>query len=316
MILFIGSRALNNALGFPYRTPKDCDFIASFEDSVEFLKSEGCKRIEPVHGGKKLHGIRSVGDGQVLHYEAELAWPESTAESLLNIVWSRSVPALFRDDQRFAPLDALYALKMSHRYRKNSPHFHKTMADITMMRTRGCSGIAEDLQGWFKQRERETYTYSHPKLNTTRKDFFANDGINYIYDHDSIHEAVKIMERPAFDYFKPDTAEVFCSKEMFFLCEPETRLNAVYEESAVLALERSIIPHPGVLTPAAAFAKSLEKVASSITSGWFREFAWENFHEVLALNDARTKAGKNYVECFQRSLMSGIVKPFKSNGGM
>lgn len=51
----------------------------------------------------------------------------------------------------------------------------------------------------------------------------------------------------------------------------------------MLALERSQIPHAGNITPHASFLIALQKVCTSITSGWFREFAWEHYHEVRAL---------------------------------
>jgi hypothetical protein len=313
MILIIGRHALNQHITklqptWALQQPKDIDIIASYDDAIKFLKSEGCTRVEPLHEGKKLHGIKPLGGGKVYHYEAELAWPDSTAESLLTAVWDRSEPLADSEGWRIAPLDVIYALKMSHRYRKNSPHFHKTRRDILTMRALGAS-IGDNLQAWFKQREKETYTYSHPKLNTTRGKFFAGDGVDYIYDHDSIHQAVKVMGKPAFDFFKPDTAEVFCSKDLFFACDEAIRLNAVYEESCVLALERSVVPHPGVLTPEGAFAKALEKVSTSITSGWFREYAWENHDKALELYRCETEAGRNYISLFESGLKSGIIKP-------
>ena len=45
----------------------------------------------------------------------------------------------------------------------------------------------------------------------------------------------------------------------------------------VLTIERSLVPYPGKKTPEQAYLMALEKVCTSITSGWFREFVWENY---------------------------------------
>jgi len=65
-----------------------------------------------------------------------------------------------------------------------------------------------------------------------------------------------------------------------------------------------LIPFPGVLTPPQAFDMALMKVCTSITSGWFREFAWENYDAVQSMYSDR------YVEKFQHGKLEGVVKPF------
>lgn len=304
-VLIIGSTAFAAHGG--RESKLDHDFIASYEDGLNFLKENGCTEIYPANKGKKLIG-KNKSNGFM--YEHEIAWTNSTSEKLLDLVYETAFGNAGSLGGKIATLDTLYTLKMSHRYRKNSPHFAKTMQDIHVMRAMGAK-IPDSLADWFKEREKETYDYGHPSLAQTKANFFAGDGVDYRYDHDSIHLAVKLQDRPAYDYFKPDTSEVYCSKEMFFNCSETIRLNAVYEESCVLALERSIITHPGVLTPESAFRKALEKVSTSITSGWFREYAWENYEAVLQLYESLTKAGKGYVTLFEAGLANGTIKPFK-----
>jgi hypothetical protein len=96
--------------------------------------------------------------------------------------------------------------------------------------------------------------------------------------------------------------EVKASKQKFNSGPEKMRLNGVLEEAYVLALERSIIPHPGALTPKQAFDKALMKVCTSITSGWFREYAWENYYEVQKLYNP------GYVDLFNLKRKEGIVK--------
>jgi hypothetical protein len=209
------------------------------------------------------------------------------------------------------PLKYLYALKMSHRYLRNSPHFLKTMRDIQAIRKFAKESNYDlhfdpKLKEWFKKREKETYWYKHPSLKQNKKDFFNGDGVTYVYDHDSIHEAVKHLDEPAYNKFKVDTAEVECSKEKFFSLPMDTQLYSVLEEVQVLALERSQIPFKDKgIDPRWSFNKAHEKVCTSITSGWWREFAWEHYDMVQDMYEP------DYVNNFWAAVNMNRVKPYK-----
>jgi len=89
-----------------------------------------------------------------------------------------------------------------------------------------------------------------------------------------------------------------CSKELFDALPLQTRLNGVYEEASVLAIERSLAHHRG--DPNRAFMFALEKVCTSITSGWFRRFAWEHFYDVANMD-------KPFYYAFLAGLDNGTV---------
>lgn len=202
---------------------------------------------------------------------------------------------------KHAPRNVLYMLKMSHRYKKNSPHFARTRADILALRKAGAeiTGYLNDL---YIQRMSETYNYAHPKLNVSKKYFFT-DNVPYVYDHDSIHEAIAIDDVPAYTHFA--TGEVMFSNKAFLAADRRLQLLAGLEEASVLALERSIIPYK--TKPLDAFKMALEKVSTSITSGPFREFCWENFDAILDMFD-----GDAMMKKFEEGLANGVVVPFKS----
>lgn len=203
-----------------------------------------------------------------------------------------------------ADLNTLYALKMSHRFLRNSPHFYKTMADIKLMRKNGLE-ISPDLKEWYKLRVKETYWYKHPKLNVSKEQFFKDDSINYIYDHDSIHESVAGRHEPMYTKYLKPGSEVECDRALWEALPKELKLKGVAEEAYVLALERSQIPFKDKgIDPYDSFKYALMKVCTSITSGWFREFAWENHDEVLDMYDA------TYVDRFWMDVKAGEVKPF------
>ena len=68
-----------------------------------------------------------------------------------------------------------------------------------------------------------------------------------------------------------------------------------------------MVPFPGVLTPDQAYEKALIKISTSITSGWFREFCWENF------DSARNIALLDYWDNFQYALSKNRIKPLTTD---
>ena len=297
-MLLIGSAALAFVAELD-REPKDADLIATIDEYEDFIAKHKQNLVStyPVNKGKKL--IIFLKDTKPI--EMEIAWPDSTAETLLNALSMEDLPTtnFLGQEVSVAPLHILYQLKMSHRFLKNSPHFLKTMKDIKFMRSLGAQITMPD---WLKAREVETYDYKHPKLNVSKDDFFKKDeGVTYVYDHDSIHEAVKRYDRPAYTYFKPENSQVLCDRAMFEASSREIQLASVVEEATVLALERSQIPFKDQVTPKWSFDMALMKVCTSITSGWWRSFAWEHYDEVQALYD------ENYVAKFWEAVKKGVV---------
>jgi hypothetical protein len=155
------------------------------------------------------------------------------------------------------------------------------------------------------KREKETIQKSHPKLNVNKGDFFANDGINYIYDHDSIHVSVANGKTPAYFSFLFDGEDIKCSKEKWDKLDEKIKLNAVIEESMVLALERHQIPNNFRPEPYKSYRIALQSICTYVTSGWFREYAWENYDKALAYFDIE------YANRFQDDLEYGKIKDFK-----
>jgi hypothetical protein len=286
MICVIGSHAINEACiklkGMPYRRPMDLDIVCSESEAIAFAESNFATITEQ-YPSKKGGKLIFKGTNPKLQFsgiiEAELVTDDSTAKALRDIILS-DPETTYKNGMAYASIDVCYMLKMSHRYLKNNPHFLKTMRDIHNLRKLGAK-IRKEHKPFLKERERVTYWYKHPKLNQNKQEFFNGDGVPYVFDHDSIHESVKLGDKPAYSYFQTDGAEVMVDMKKFFSIDEQIRLNAVYEESAVLALERSIIPFG--TNYERAFLMALEKVCTSITSGKFREFAYENYGKVRAM---------------------------------
>jgi len=313
MIALLGSQALVRRLGGNAltigRVPVDWDVVGPYSEVTEFANRmlgtiEACY---PTSSGNKLvikkRSLDGVRNGLTI-IDAELAWPKASTTSYALWKLIKSDPETVRQDKVLIPsIHVLYLLKMTHRYLKNSPHFLKTMRDIHLLRRHGAE-IQPQHRDFFKERERATYSYQHPKLNVTKGDFFKGDGVEYVYDHDSIHEAMKHLDVPAYQLYKAEGAEVNCAREKFFEAPEHVRLYGVLEETYVLALERSQIPFPET-DPKRSFEIALRKVCTSITSGWFREYAWESYDKIWEMYDPE------YVEKFKRGIEAGVVMPHK-----
>lgn len=329
-MLIVGSKALAHHGMLVDRQINDSDYICTMAQFRAWAKShkEIIRRCVPL-SGTKYH----VRDKDGWNYEFEIAHPGSSGEALMQY----EICCGWDDTDlvaHYASKESCLALKLSHRYLKDSPHFLKTMRDIQRLQDLGVQ-LSYWHHTWLPHRERETYVYAHPKLDVTKEDFFKGDGVNYVYDHDTIHltqaldnEVVwgqpcpdnikgclvahgKRVFKPAYMNYMKSGSQVMTSKELFFKVPDVIRLRGVYEETCVLALERSQIPHglgkEGGPTARWSFEMALMKVCTSITSGWFREYAWENYDKVL---DMYNELGENdYIERFEKNKC--LLKPFK-----
>lgn len=200
-------------------------------------------------------------------------------------------------------LNFQFVLKKSHRFLKNSPHFWKTVRDYNFLKSLiDLSSLTSnpELREFLRIREEETYNYKHPSLAVNKVDFFT-DNVPYVYNHDDIHEAIKLGEVPAYTKYLADGQEVMCDRNKFFTLSNQERINGVLEEAYTLAIERSQVPFPN-MDPKKSFLIALSKVCTSITSGWFREFAYDNIIDILL------QYSQDYVSKFKHALANGKIR--------
>lgn len=294
-MILIGSRALQiRAPGILNKAPVDFDYISSKNEALNFIEKYKIKETPEYIDSKII--IRR--DPPIEFEDIDL---RPSSKLFYDIVKSDSETI----ETKFGlipNLDLLFTLKSSHKYLKNSPFFWKTAIDYHKLKEIGCKIRPEYLE-FFKMREKETYNYSHPKLNVTKEKFFSEEfNVKYIYEHDDLHKAVAIGYKPAYLYYAKDGEQVLSDKKKFYEVSEEIRLNGAVEEAAVLAIERSLIPHPGKMTPKQAWIFAISKVASSITSNWFRSYIYENIFEILK------RYPENYFEKFKKELEKGNIK--------
>jgi len=105
-----------------------------------------------------------------------------------------------------------------------------------------------------------------------------------------LHEIVAFGDRPLFEKCKIDLSKAKLNKELFdnFTCEE--KINLVKEETAVITIERYIVSFlinninrkygmfDNIFN---AFTKvAIEKICTTLTSGWFRDYAIDNYLEI------------------------------------
>lgn len=302
-MLIVGSMAMKHH-GLTDRNPRDFDCIATYNELQNFIKwiksEKGIVISKPLSENKWV-----VKDCEGFHYEVEIAWKGSSGDVLLQL------EGVVEGTEAMASKEALLALKMSHRYLRNSPHFLKTMRDIQAMRAQGVVMTAELENLWLPQREAETYVYNHPKLNVDKQTFF-DDSVGYVYDHDDLHRILAIEESPAYTKYMVDGEQVLTSREKFFTVSENVRLLGGLEEALVLCAERSLIPYNWQPNPAEMFKFALQKICTSITSGFFRQFCWEHYDNIVEMYEKLygNSSNPSWVCKLKKEIDSGNVKCF------
>lgn len=178
----------------------------------------------------------------------------------------------------------LALIKRSHLHRplsfsKHITHYHKHLVPHM-------ANLDRFDRTFLEQRTLVThreYPLRNPPLNRSKQDFF-DDGIYRAYDHDYLHELVAHHDQPLYKSLQEPGDEIKCHQYLWTELSQKDRLLCVLEETYVTALERFLlVPNP--LPLKLAFFKSLEKVCTTMTSGWFREFSIDYYPHIVSLFD-------------------------------
>lgn len=295
-MLIIGSRALQyyaQERGVPFRSPGDTDVICSEVEMLWYLDDLGvaCEQT----GAN--HYVARTAKGR--HMEFEIATIDSSGDRYLYEV-GRTLGQIM-----IAPLDVLLSIKKSHLYIPRKK-WKQHMQDYHLMKS---WGVVDTYSGVTKLRRKEHENLKTPSLNKTADEFFDDHVSNKTFIHDEIHTVMAHQEKPMFEYIKVDPALVKCSKDKFWALTPEQRIQCVLEEAYVIALERGIIPMlfegKKVAESESAFDWALFRICTTLTSGWFREFAAENWPAIREAYD------RGYATKFLTAVDEGKIRRIK-----
>ena len=308
MFFEIGSKPLAD-MGVLPRKPSDIDWFGPTRNAKNILSRVFPRGYEVFsENNHKLIVKAFVSSGHVMVEIENSEENENNRHIYRHMLMEHANSVTPAGLVRPASLNMLLFFKESHKYKKNSVHFLKTLQDILLLKSLGAV-IPSTMKDLLVEREKLTYTNKLPVLDVGKKEFFNPQTVAYKYDHDDLHLAVALLDKPAYMYYISPGRQVMCSKELFDSCPDTVKLFGVVEESMVLALERSLIPFDFKPNPDKAFSTALEKVCTSITSGYFREYAYNHYWEAQAAY-RRVSRDTNYVDRFKEALANGKIKPF------
>jgi hypothetical protein len=307
-MLVIGSTALEIRLqqvGVNLgRKPHDLDLICRPSEMMELCRFYGKKPRYVSPGHFRITGINPFGQ-----IEFDLAYKGNSSQLYLDL------PHTLHADNRqlyisgfgcaaIALPEVLFSIKKSHRYRAH--RWEKHIRDYHTLR--GMVG-SDKLPEITAQRQEELKAHKTPSLQKTKEEFFNDDVSNHVFEHDEIHRVMAHRELPMFEYIKVSPEKVTTSFAKFFAPYVD-RLKCVLEEAYVIALERAIIPmlYEGkkLADPASAMQWALMRICTTLTGGWFREFASDNYPTLWKLWD------RNYVNKFLTAVEEGRIKRLRN----
>jgi len=171
----------------------------------------------------------------------------------------------------YASVDAVYTIKCSHL--QWDIHWHKHYSDMMYMKAKGCRLLPELYRALSDHWKEKNGNKDFLSLNKRKDDFF-NDAVEYVYDHDYLHDLVSFPNKPVYTECLKDGADVMIDKDKFFQLPFEKQIRMFKEEIAVIACERWLIPDKanGKISFNKAWGMSLRKTVTALTKGWASEF--------------------------------------------
>lgn len=244
-------------------------------------------------------------------YEIELGTGGTSSHFLLNHVdevCDGELSGVF--GEKYAVLNLVYQMLTKRSHLTYPVHFEKNMDDYQLLKAYLGDIQRDHLMGeYYDLRSNEAknrYKQKTPKLNVTTEDFFSSKlPVEAYFVHDDLHELMAHHDRPVYTMMQKDASKAWCEKDMFFELPYEYRVQAVQEEAYVIALERYIIPQHGDYCKDSfeCYKSALKRICTTLTSGWFRDFAIENYQEAVSRYDSE------FVNKFKEAYLTELIQP-------
>lgn len=240
--IIIGSVAMLRYVPDLGRKPKDFDILSDVDRSKEY------------HPDDKLR--------------LEQFWHPSMAQ-----IWGP-------EEDRFATLDELYTLKISHaNWELKNGSWNKHMHDAMALKNVGAKLNLDHWKILYKIWE-EKHGRKMVSLQQDKEDFFR-DAVVRIYDHDSIHESVAYGERPLYEALIREGSTVDMDYSRIWKLDFKTQIKLFKEEVYATALERILIPKNYKPSARGAYHWALRRTMTSLTKGKSARFLAENYDSMF-----------------------------------
>jgi hypothetical protein len=320
-VIVIGSKALLaqlynlSSIQIERYLKSDYDVLMTYD---EFLDWQGkyidyIKDLYPTQPNKYKAIVEKDGTRKL--YEIELDSAGTSSKYLLDHndeVTNGLVEGFFGELYEVLNLKYLFLTKKSHIM--YPVHFEKNIADYLFLNNLiGSFDLDESMSEYYSLRSAEAkvrYNLKTPKLNVSKEDFFSSKlNVPNYYVHDDIHDVMAHNDRPIFTMMQPDPDSAWCAKDLFFELPYDYQVQCVQEEGYVIALERYIIPQYGDDWDNyyECYKKAVKRICTTLTSGWFRSFALDNYDEVLR------RYNPGFVEKFEAAVKSGVIREIEKD---
>lgn len=318
-MIVIGSKALLFRLKQTeeviYRNERsDFDVIMSVQEFSEWTEKyyEHISSLVPTKENKYKAVLYKNCQRKV--YEIELGFDGTSAKFLLDNISSVTdgfVLHGFLGESMYS-LNLRYLLLTKKSHLIYPVHFEKNINDYHLIKSYlGDFELDELMKEYFDMRSKEAkerYKQRTPKLNVTTEDFFSSKlNVPHYFVHDHIHEVMAHNDEPVYKKMQPDPSMAWCAKDMFFNLPYDMQIQAVQEEAYVIALERYIVPQYGDNHEDhfEMYKNALKRICTTLCSGWFREFAIENYPEAIR------RYNPNFVHILKDAVTTGKIKPIE-----
>jgi hypothetical protein len=298
-MLIIGSRAIANHYPELNIRWSDIDLIATREDVKYLINALQPKKVVDKNGLVSLVDIKPFGFYDTKNVEILLSDESPALQSYLDYVGGSGL--------RFAPKEVLYSIKKGHihfpiKFEKHIKHYSILHDDLG-----GVDNLSDITKQHFKETELRIGKLKTPSLNKSTKSFFdqSNGYVKSYFIHDDIHLVMSHYDRPVYERMQKDNSSAKCEKDMWNNFTFEEKCKCVLEEAYVIALERKVLPMlfggGRYTTSQESFDWSLMRICTTLCSGWFRQFATDNFYRIKEYYNPK------YVDKFLMSYQSGII---------
>lgn len=300
-MILVGSRAIRLHCS-EFRNPVDWDFVASRDEALQLFRQHrsSIAGFVPNKIGTKYQCRLTDGTRVELELQEEVPSAQVLASLPMDEV---PVELLGSMVVRLPSLSTLLLLKKSHLI--IPAHWWKNIADYHWLKGRvEQSSTIEELRFYdLRRKEAEARSKRRINLNMSNEAFFdkSQKSVSRVYDHDSIHHSICFYDEPLHNRMRPDPKKAATSLKLFRKMPHLDQIRAVQEEAMVIALERIIIPalQTSVILTAdtieTAYRWAIMRISTTLTKGWFRDFAIEHHPEVVSLH------GYDFVTKFRQS---------------
>lgn len=135
----------------------------------------------------------------------------------------------------------------------------------------------------YRKQETNARIKTKVDLQMSNEEFFNQHNVNRLVNHDKLHEMVAMYDVPMHTKIRKDQDSAYCDESLWNQLTIDEKYATVQEEACVIALERAILPKMVKKLPVnhtTAYNWAIMRICTTLTKGWFREFAVENWTKV------------------------------------